>query len=710
MAVLSWLHVSDLHWRESQYYDARVVTRRLLEDLTRQDKFAPDLMEIDFVFVTGDLAWTSQPREYELARQFLAELRKTVGVPPSRLFVVPGNHDVDRSAITDEARALLRGLRTRKAVNDLLGIEDNRATVMKRFHRYQEFANNYLVKAQHFNSIDYFYVKRLRHKGVQIAVLGLNSAWASDKRVRRMLLGERQVVDALDQATRSEVRIALMHHPPSCLRPFDFDACEPLILRGCDFLLHGHLHGTHVRHLKDPGSDALVLGAGATFEGRDFPNAYNLVCFNPESGMTRVYLRMYSDKQGGFWAPDSMSYPEVVGQCDLHISPKPRQNPDLAPAKTSPQGRRPGGVAMVKETPGTAKPAGGEAPARWWHDRGYKRNPFQWPSAAYVKQKDWPQMFEWWYIDPGVPSSQRGLGARPTLNAVTSPEFGGLVLLYVPSGGGKTFCRRWAAWELNQSATGQRVVEVFGLARKDQLPDPRNVTACDLATCIYKAICKFLKVNPGPHPGEHVEHILSQCDALIEQQAGAAMPDWVYVFFDDIDRLFGTDSSAAGKNSKAFAALVELCRAAAGRGGEEPLTLRIFVPSVLKEPLQSYLVGELQAGWIREHTITWSTQHCVAILDKRLDSCYKEGPGKLDGHLSWLLADSEILETEFDRWRGHRKELSPRTVIDLFDRLGHHVHSKVAPTEQIGVDLWRRFLDSEMSGYLGSPEVPYPGI
>lgn len=50
--------------------------------------------KIDLVIVTGDVAETAHPSEYENALEFFQALREELMLAPSRLVIIPGNHDV----------------------------------------------------------------------------------------------------------------------------------------------------------------------------------------------------------------------------------------------------------------------------------------------------------------------------------------------------------------------------------------------------------------------------------------------------------------------------------------------------------------------------------------------------------------------------------------------------------------------------------------
>jgi DNA repair exonuclease SbcCD nuclease subunit len=100
---VTWLHVSDFHFRGGDPYDRDVVLRALVKSVRayRDDGRRPDL-----IFATGDVAHSGQDSEYEAATEFFDALLKSAGVERRHLFVVPGNHDVDREQGVGLARTL----------------------------------------------------------------------------------------------------------------------------------------------------------------------------------------------------------------------------------------------------------------------------------------------------------------------------------------------------------------------------------------------------------------------------------------------------------------------------------------------------------------------------------------------------------------------------------------------------------------------------
>lgn len=91
------LHLSDIHFKEPDCLTPRTdperpYRTRLQEDLVGLCGAKP----VDAILVTGDIAFKGHPSEYEAAEEWLKGLAAACGCRPERIYVVPGNHDVDR--------------------------------------------------------------------------------------------------------------------------------------------------------------------------------------------------------------------------------------------------------------------------------------------------------------------------------------------------------------------------------------------------------------------------------------------------------------------------------------------------------------------------------------------------------------------------------------------------------------------------------------
>ena len=257
MAVVTWLHLSDLHFKSgkaSEKFNREIVLKALWRDIKKQ---AASGLEPDFVVFTGDVAYHGRANEYKAAwKKFFEPLLSVTDLFNDKVFVVPGNHDVDWDKIDFVIANGMFGLRTDSdQINQFLSAEQDRTYAFRKFDAYAEFVNTYFAETSAFNETDYFYTHSIEIQGNRrLAIMGLNSAWMSAcvKDARggmldqgNLLIGERQLEEALDQTEKPEkpgIRIALLHHPLDWLHEADRFRIQKRLNASCDFVLHGHWH------------------------------------------------------------------------------------------------------------------------------------------------------------------------------------------------------------------------------------------------------------------------------------------------------------------------------------------------------------------------------------------------------------------------------------------------------------------------------------
>jgi len=333
MAGITWLHLSDWH-QGAESFDRKVLRDKLIEDLAARDRIAPELADIDFVVFSGDLAYSGKDEQYQTARvEYLEPVLRTVGLDGAadgrheRLIIVPGNHDLDRDHVFEMLPPKLhKPLADSGAVNEWLDDERKRRRAMEPFEQFSAHVHALTGR----ESPQYASVTWLRAGDLQVALLGLNSAWmcgrntAGDGKVNDYgyaVIGEPQIHDALSEIAGADVRIVMMHHPFEWLTRFDRLRIEGRLKGSCDFILQGHEHRPRVRKEEGTLGDCLVIPAGSNFDGRtplspEYTNAYNLVHLDPDAGRGVVYLRRWSQTNTK-WDKDTETHQDGQYPFDL---------------------------------------------------------------------------------------------------------------------------------------------------------------------------------------------------------------------------------------------------------------------------------------------------------------------------------------------------------------------------------------------------------
>ena len=310
MAGLNWLHLSDWHQRGSEF-DRQVVQKALLKDIREREKINPDLQKIDFVIFSGDVAFNGKADEYQAAKeQFFQPLLDACGLSPKQLFIVPGNHDLDRDEFKLLPRELTKPLASEAEVQNWLTDDRRRSRLLEPFQAFTAFVREYTGQEQS----DYANIRRMQIGDKEIALLGLNSAWMCGRNKAKIgdkgfvIVGEPQIHSILDDISDADLKIAVLHHPFDWLTEFDCNRIEVRLRQGCDFILRGHQHKTRVEIMSGTSGDCVIIPAGASYDRRMaenplYANSYNFVHLDFNTGNGIVFLRRWSDPRNK-WLED----------------------------------------------------------------------------------------------------------------------------------------------------------------------------------------------------------------------------------------------------------------------------------------------------------------------------------------------------------------------------------------------------------------------
>ncbi len=300
--LFSWLHISDLHfghggagWRADQ----KIMNNELLKDVQSR-QFGPE--RPDAIFITGDIAFSGLEEEYELATHWIDELCATLHLPKHRVFMVPGNHDVDmRNDKNRNTQRMIASLHGGDSIDNSLVDTDDKSLITRRIENYIRFAQKYGPQD------DLFWSSSLQARlGLEVRVAGLNTSLLCTRGGDRekLQVGTRQLgatIAVKSGVGVNEILIALTHHPLNWLAKRDRDLCAPMFQRFVDIHLFGHTHEAENVVTTCRGSSLLSINAGAAHmaEGSS-RHRYNIaaVRFLEKEGALslRVWPRVWSTK------------------------------------------------------------------------------------------------------------------------------------------------------------------------------------------------------------------------------------------------------------------------------------------------------------------------------------------------------------------------------------------------------------------------------
>ena len=368
------LHISDLHERVALDWmsDERKAKIRIsaagrhrvlngvgagsfLHEIEQFRRHEP----IHLVCFTGDIADWGLKEEYQRVTRRVDDILIAAGVQRKSLFLVPGNHDIQRS-LANDARIEMRALAARdsQGVSRWMAGESApfganpkwRLDVLLRSEAYRNWVESSLGRPEllpgepHHPTLGWRSSLDIDGLPFPIHIVGLDSSWlAGDENDDGKLRLTQHQIDRLafddDGKPLPGFRLALVHHPLDVLA--DGAMARRLLADSVDLLLHGHQHDPIAEERGDADRNLRFIAAGSLFEGEQgdrWVNSFHLIEAQvDDQGRPRSYdidFRGWSAR--GHWHPDGSLYQAArSGKLTWRIGPNldsgfPQQNHPIA--------------------------------------------------------------------------------------------------------------------------------------------------------------------------------------------------------------------------------------------------------------------------------------------------------------------------------------------------------------------------------------------
>lgn len=304
------LNIADIHFRHP------ICTTNMDEDHAYRTELVNDAQHmvnklgtsVDAILVGGDIAFKGIKEEYDEAEKWLNQLANACGCDPAMIYVVPGNHDVNReSAKSNSVRNVQQSIRNaalpkRKAelYNQFSDAKTGR-DLLAPLEAYNNFAATY--NCQVFSPERIFWQTGYQTENcslnpdldlgndVKLRLFGLSSTILSgiegkDDRRLELYLSPLQTVLNPEKGV---VNAIICHHPPDWLE--DIDEVEDAICGRAALQFFGHKHRQRVHR----DYNFIRFSAGAVNPDRAegaWEPGYNLVGLRVVDDCKRQYLEI----------------------------------------------------------------------------------------------------------------------------------------------------------------------------------------------------------------------------------------------------------------------------------------------------------------------------------------------------------------------------------------------------------------------------------
>tara|TARA_R110000764_G_scaffold238954_2_gene337062 strand:- start:271 stop:3390 length:3120 start_codon:yes stop_codon:yes gene_type:complete len=284
------IHISDFHLeKEEPSLTQNEILNALLLDIKA---FIDD--EIIIIF-SGDLVdksglnFKNKEERFKSFRTILLDrinddYPSTVG----RIFIVPGNHDFDRSQIDEFSGIPFRNnlVENPHIVASYVDKTKKDNKNIEGLLKYKEFEKDFY--STYFNDSNWNWSQFdnsfiIKNNSTSIGVSCFNSSWLcyEDENIEKLFISDVQVESSLSFIKDTEIKIAVMHHPFEFYHKDDFDKIKSLLYNNYHMVFVGHTHKLESKQIDDLDGN-LFLSVGKSISGlktknTDYINGYSVI-------------------------------------------------------------------------------------------------------------------------------------------------------------------------------------------------------------------------------------------------------------------------------------------------------------------------------------------------------------------------------------------------------------------------------------------------
>lgn len=307
--VYNILHITDLHYtnRTTRNREQSTIIKALLDDIEHITLLG---LKPDVIVFNGDLVNEADEKAiyWDLYENFIEPLLQKTRLTGDRLMLVPGNHDVMRSAVKKYG-PLHREFYQRyelKETNAYYSEEQSEEVQNAKFEAFYEACD--LAGAARVSSKQLYTVVDLPHVGMTFCLL--NTAYSSAGGLPdverndygKLVLPEYPLEDAEKElaALPKRTRFLVGHHPASWFKEDCARSFERAVNRSFAGHFSGHIHITDPQGVMSLHGACTRLQTGALHQGADKWNGYTIVRVAPVEGHLEVLPRRYAADQQKF--------------------------------------------------------------------------------------------------------------------------------------------------------------------------------------------------------------------------------------------------------------------------------------------------------------------------------------------------------------------------------------------------------------------------
>lgn len=293
-------HISDFHIEnENLTFNKRNIIEALIKDIESHYN------ENSIIAITGDLIdkgaklFSDKENAFNFfENSFITPLLKKIPNLKGRIFIVPGNHDIDRNSIDEISETgLKKTLKDEEALNKFIKNNRENSIHLARIDRYKKWEKDFYQKYNNISINNFDNTFAVLLPGLKIGISCFNSSWLckDEDDFENILLGSEQIENSLSQIKDCSIKIALIHHDLEFFSKFDREIVKNLIYKNYNALFIGHSHELSSTYVQDLLGDLFISIANSTNgenpKERKYINGYSIIDIFPNDKIVSHYRK-----------------------------------------------------------------------------------------------------------------------------------------------------------------------------------------------------------------------------------------------------------------------------------------------------------------------------------------------------------------------------------------------------------------------------------
>lgn len=309
------LHLSDIHIKTAK----DPILKRASDVATCVYSFLPDASHI-FLVISGDVAFSGEKEQYELAANFLHQLEsvlRTETSVPITFIVAPGNHDCSFSLDSGARKLLIKAMEEVNPIAVDESIIDTCTSIQKPFFNFRDALENN-PEAQD-DKLWRTSLYEIENKTVAFECL--NVSWVSkiNEDPGRLYFPIDRYTDNIHGS--ADVRFVVLHHPLNWFNQSIYRHFRIHVRQLADIIISGHEHQGNVGLVFDAETEKSAFVEGCVLQGdKDLSDSsFNIIQLD-------LTEKQFSSTRY-LWTDNNYIATEVGSWSNYHSLPTKQLNP-----------------------------------------------------------------------------------------------------------------------------------------------------------------------------------------------------------------------------------------------------------------------------------------------------------------------------------------------------------------------------------------------